>query len=74
MFINFQNNTEFNPFWSGKFDIRYLSDAYYAEDFQSEYLSQTTNQIPSFAELTYQNAHWQEKPWMCTLHLLIAWV
>ncbi len=58
-FFNFDNNIAFNKNWTGKFDARYVTDPYYAEDFQSEYLTQNTNQIPSFGELEYQRGHWQ---------------
>jgi len=59
-FINFENNVTFNSLWTGKFYARYISDSYYAENFQSDYLTTTTNQIPSFAELDYAGTHWQD--------------
>lgn len=59
-FINFDNNVQFDSQWSGKFNARYVSDSYYEEDFQSDYLTQNTNQIPSFGEVNYQGTHWQD--------------
>jgi len=59
-FIDFQNDVEFNHYWSGKFYARYLSDSYFAEDFQSAFLKQSNNQVPSFAELDYTGTHWQD--------------
>ncbi|MCX7121459.1 MAG: LPS assembly protein LptD [Gammaproteobacteria bacterium] len=60
MFLNFENNVAFNHYWTGKFYARYISDSYYAQDFQTDFLSQTSNQIPSFAELDYTGQHWQD--------------
>lgn len=59
-FFDFENNYEFNNDWTAKLYARYVTDPYYAEDFQSEYLTQTTNQIPSFAELNYAGDHWND--------------
>lgn len=59
-FIDFENHVTFNQFWTGKFYARYLSDPYYAESFQSQFLTQNTNQIPSFAELNYTGSHWND--------------
>ncbi|OGT41264.1 MAG: hypothetical protein A3F13_05385 [Gammaproteobacteria bacterium RIFCSPHIGHO2_12_FULL_40_19] len=59
-FFDFENHLVFNPLWSGKVYARYVTDSYFAEDFQSEYLPHSTNQIPSFAELNYQGSHWQD--------------
>jgi LPS-assembly protein len=60
LFLNVENHVEFNDYWSGKFYARYLSDPYYPKDFQSQYLSQTTNQLPSFAKLNYARNHWED--------------
>lgn len=57
-FLDFQNDFRFNSKWSGKLYARYLSDPYFAENFQSAYLRQSNNQIPSFAELNYNSDHW----------------
>jgi LPS-assembly protein len=59
-FIDFQNDFIFNRKWSGKLYARYLSDPYFAEDFQSAFLKQHNNQIPSFAELDYTGLHWHD--------------
>lgn len=59
-FVDFENNYEFNDDWTAKLYARYVTDPYYTEDFQSEYLTQTTNQIPSFAELNYAGDHWND--------------
>ncbi|PIZ04334.1 MAG: LPS-assembly protein LptD [Gammaproteobacteria bacterium CG_4_10_14_0_8_um_filter_38_16] len=59
-FFDFENHVEFNQFWSGKFYARYVTDPYFAEDFQSEYLGQNTNQVPSLMELDYQGTHWDD--------------
>lgn len=61
IFINFDNNMHFTKTWSGKLYARYIGDAYYAEDFSSEYLSQNSNQIPSLAELHYDGSHWDDR-------------
>ena len=42
-FFDFQNHLEFNRFWSGKLYARYITDPYFAEDFQSDYLPHNTN-------------------------------
>lgn len=60
-FFDFENNVQFNHNWTGKFNARYLTDDYYAQDFQTEYLTQNTNQVPSFAEIDYEHAHWQNR-------------
>lgn len=60
VFINFENHVRFNPYWSGAFYARYLSDPYYPESFQSEFLTQNTNQIPSFAQFDYKGNHWHD--------------
>ena len=59
-YIDFTNNFKFNDQWSGKLNARYISDSYYEENFQSTYLTQNTNQVPSFAELNYQGVHWKD--------------
>lgn len=59
-FFDFDSHVEFNQYWKGKFYARYVTDPYFAEDFQSEYLSQNTNQIPSSVEFEYQGDHWQD--------------
>ena len=60
LFINLENNVTFNKYWTGKFYARYISDSYYAQDFQTDFLSQNSNQIPSFSELDYAGLHWQD--------------
>ncbi len=59
-FIDFQNDFTLNKKWTGKVYARYLSDPYYAEDFQSAFLKQSNNQIPSFGELDYAGLHWHD--------------
>lgn len=60
-FFDFENHMQFNKAWSAKVYARYLTDPYYAEDFQTEYLFHNADQIPSFAELNFQGSHWQDR-------------
>ncbi|HLD84631.1 MAG TPA: LPS assembly protein LptD, partial [Coxiellaceae bacterium] len=60
-FLDFETHMEFTEQWSAKIYARYLTDPYFTEDFQSEYLTKNMNQIPSFAELNYQGDHWNDK-------------
>ena len=59
-FINLQNNIYFNQKWHAKLYAQYVTDPYFSEDFQSLFLQQNSDQLPSFAELDYIGLHWTD--------------
>ncbi|MDP1573403.1 MAG: LPS-assembly protein LptD [Coxiellaceae bacterium] len=59
-FFDFENHMRINNDWKAKLFVRYVTDPYYNQDFQSQYLQQNTNQLPSFGELDYEGEHWTD--------------
>lgn len=59
-FIDLQNDFLLSNAWSAKVYARYTTDPYFAENFQSLFLEQNSDQLPSFAEVTYQGLHWND--------------
>lgn len=59
-YINFQNNFQLNSQWTGQVYATYVTDPYYAENFQSAFLQQNSNQLPSYAEMDYFGSHWND--------------
>lgn len=69
-FLDFQNDVQFNNQWAGKFYARYVTDPYFTQNFQSAFLQQNSNQLPSFAEFNYLGAHWNDTLLMQTYQTL----
>ncbi len=57
-YIDFENDKTFNQYWNSKLYLRYVTDPYFPNDFSSPFLSQNTNQVPSFGQLNYLGDHW----------------
>lgn len=59
-FFDFTNEATYNEKLDSTIAIRYVTDPYYPRDFSSDYLSNNTNQLPSFAKLHYHGDHWHD--------------
>lgn len=71
--IDFKNVAQWNTKWSSQLYLRYVTDPYFGSDFESPYLNQNINQLPSFGQLNYLGDHWQASflaQTYQTLHLL----
>lgn len=59
-YFDFEDHTKFSDKWQLNAYLRYVTDSYYNQDFQSQYLSQNTNQLPSYGELLYNGQRWED--------------
>ncbi len=58
-YLFWQQQTVFNPYWTSKTNLNYVSDDYYFQDFGGNTLSQyTMNQLPQQSSLEYHGPHW----------------
>lgn len=56
--FSYQDTTIFNPHWSSKINLNYVTDDYYFQDFGGTPALATTDQLLNETDLRYQGEHW----------------
>jgi LPS-assembly protein len=56
--FSYQDSTVFDPHWSTKINLNYVTDDYYFQDFGSTPALASTDQLLNETDLHYQGEHW----------------
>ncbi len=56
--VNFQHKEVFDPLWSGKIDVRHVSDDNYFSDFRNDIGITSQTYLPQIAEADYHGPKW----------------
>lgn len=58
-YIHMDESTQFNKEWKTDLYINYVTDAYYFQNFGSNYITIRNNQLLNQFDLSYEGIHWQ---------------